>query len=222
MFRRIENILMQARAHREANVGANVDALIDCLASPETAGAFQSLLPGVLGFAPLNYANGYASWMEREHPWVLRLLESLPPARLVPAVSGGLSGYLLDPFRPFFHEPSLVAFLNGPYGDLRQLEGSTPLDHSRIDLGINIKDVMMGGTSEARKATRTLRRKLAELKKETPPAEPIVSEVLGAELKAGELEEFGVMGSLLERSAREARPQVRKPHRSAFAAYYLR
>ncbi|MBF9052033.1 hypothetical protein GTA62_18780 [Roseobacter sp. HKCCD9010] len=68
MFRRIENILMQARAHREANVGANVDALIDCLASPETAGAFQSLLPGVLGFAPLNYANGYASWMEREHP----------------------------------------------------------------------------------------------------------------------------------------------------------
>ncbi|MBF9052032.1 hypothetical protein GTA62_18775 [Roseobacter sp. HKCCD9010] len=133
-----------------------------------------------------------------------------------------MSGYLLDPFRPFFHEPSLVAFLNGPYGDLRQLEGSTPLDHSRIDLGINIKDVMMGGTSEARKATRTLRRKLAELKKETPPAEPIVSEVLGVELKAGELEEFGVMGSLLERSAREARSQVRKPPRGAFAAYYLR
>lgn len=221
VWRRIESILIQARKHRQTTAKNNAEALINCLASPETAGAFQSLLPSVLGFPPLSYANGYTSLMERENSWVLRLLASLPPARLVPAVSGGLNGHLFDPFRPFFHEPSLIAFLNGPFGDLRHFEESAPLNHNRVDLGISFKDVI-GGSKDTLKALHTLRRQLAKMKKENPPSEPIVSKALGVELNAGELEQFGMMGSLIERAARETRPIQRSAPHGAFLAYYLR
>jgi len=222
LFRRIESVLIQARTHRENTAEKNADALIDCVMSPETAGAFQSLLPRVLGFPPLTYANGYASIMERENPWVLRLLESLPPARLVPVVSGGLPKYLFDPFRPFFHEPSLVAFLNGPFGDLRYLEGTAPLSHNPIDLGLSREEVAGAVFRQDEAVLRKLRKHLAKLKRDSPPAETIVSEVLGVNLKVDELEEFGSIGALFEKAARETRPLMPTAPFGAFAAFYLR
>ncbi|MEM6636156.1 MAG: hypothetical protein AAF667_09715 [Pseudomonadota bacterium] len=222
IFRRIEDILFEARAHRLAHAGQHADALIDCLGSPDTAGDFQSLLPRVLGFPPLTYANGYASWMERENPWVMRLLEGLPPAWLVPALSGGLGGHLFDHFRPIFHEPGLLGFLESPVGDLRHLEGSAALNHNRVDLGIDIKGIMTGGTSEALKATLVLRRRAAKMKKDRPPSEPEVSEALGVKLAEGELDRLGPMGSLIERAARETKPQAVQPARGTFLAYHLR
>ncbi len=222
LYRRIEDLLFKARAHREATAEANADALIDCLASPETAGRFQALLPAVLGFTPPTYANGYASFMERENPWLMRLLDVLPPARLAPALAGGLFSSIFDPYRSIFHEPALKRFLESTHGDLRHLEGNGELIHARFDAGIDIRDYMNFGTVEAMKTAALIRHRLKGIKVDRPPPEPTVSKALGIDLAEGELKSFGTIGIYIERAAHELMLRAPKPERGAFLAYHLR
>ncbi|MEL7461453.1 MAG: HEAT repeat domain-containing protein [Pseudomonadota bacterium] len=223
--RRTEDILMAARDHRKSRAEAAVDALFNALETPQGCTQFRARLADVIGFGPVAYANGYAAYMEHEHPWVIPLLHALPPARLAAALASLVPPHIFDPHRTWFYEPALERFLSGPHGDLRHLEGPTPVrDPLKSEPFFDVKALMTGETYliEAAKLARNLR-KMAQPKPGDAQAEArAMSDMLGVPVSAKDIEDMGHIGDELRRKLHETRAATRPMPWGGFAAAALR
>ena len=206
--RRAEDILMAARRKREETADAAADALIDALATPEGAGRFRSLLADVVGFGPVSYANGYATYMEHENPWVMPLLAALPPARLAPALGSLVPHYVFDPYRTWFHEPALEAFLHGPHSDLRHLEGDHPArDPVKSEPIFDFRAFMAGDMSvgEVLKNANQFRRTARAARGDGKEEAREMSQMLGVDVSPSDIDDMGVVATDLRRELKEKR-----------------
>lgn len=224
-IRRTEDILMAARDHRIAKAETAVEALFKALETPQGAVKFHAVLADVIGFGPVRYANGYCTYMEYENPWVMPLLEALPPARLAAALASLVPPHIFDPHRAWFWEPALWAFLTGPHGDLRHLEGDTPVrDPLKSEPLFDIKALMTGDTSliGALKLAQKLRG-MAQGARHDPKAEAReVSDMLGVAVSPDDLDKMGVVGDELHRDLSDRRSaKLPMPH-GGFAVAALR
>ncbi len=224
-YRRAEEILMAARSHKEGAAGQAVEALFAALETPQGAYQFRRLLAEVVGFGPVSYANGYVTYMEHEHPWVMPLLDALPPARLAPALASLVPHYIFDPYRTWFYEPALAAFLTGPHGDLRHLEGPTPVrDPIKSEPPFDIKALMSGGTSvwDAAKIAKKLRG-IGKAARGDPDDEAReMSQMLGVTVSPKDIDDMGLVGDELRKTLHEARAASLLIPEGGFAVAALR
>lgn len=223
--RRTEDILMAARDHRKSRTEQTVEALFAALETPSGCAHFRARLADVIGFGPVNYANGYASYMAHEHPWVLPLSAALPPARLAPALASLVPAGIFDPHRTWFFEPALESFLLGPHGDLRHLEGTTPVrDPLKSEPIFDIKALMTGGTSliEAAKLAQKLSKIAQTAPSEATKEAREISKMLGVRVSAKDIDEMGHIGQDLRRRLNETRAARLPMPAGGFAAFALR
>ncbi len=203
-----EEILLEARKKRADTVEARVDALLTALKSPETCFAFARLLSEVIGYPATQYANAYQTYMQAENRWAIGLINSLPPARLAPALSGLVRPWLFDPHRTWFFEPALQGFLEAPYADLRHLDGDVPVGEPvPMELGFDPLRLMRGemSMSEMLKAAQKMQSTARKLQAADDSRGKDVSDHLGVKVTNADVDVMGEVGSDLLRRAREVK-----------------